>query len=186
MLHCVCSVCCCALGGFSRARVLCVVLFFFLGGLFWVLFCYGFLLFCELFSLLFGPGCWASCCSFFSAGFFGCSFAWVSFVLLPFLVTFWPWSAGRRCCSLAGFFGCSFPWVSCCALSGASFVTFWCWAAAESRGETEEERGETFERGFRVLRETERDFLSPWEEERSAAPFSRRERERGRRERSFF
>ena len=54
----------------------------------------GFLLFCVLFSLLFGPGCWASCCSFFSAGFFGCSFAWVSFVLRAFFVTFWPWVLG--------------------------------------------------------------------------------------------
>ena len=58
----------------------------------------GFLLFCGLFSLLFGPGCWASCCSFFSVGFFGCSFALVSFVLRAFFVTFCPdWAS---CCSL--------------------------------------------------------------------------------------
>ena len=41
-----------------------------------------------------GPGCWASCCSFFSAGFFCALLLVFLFFFGPFLVIFWPWVLG--------------------------------------------------------------------------------------------
>ena len=86
---------------------------FFFTGLCWLPFLLGFLLFFEvcsvtfglrvagrraaffflsagLFCLVFRPGCWASCCSFFSPGFFWVLF-WLGFLLFfeVLCVTFW-------------------------------------------------------------------------------------------------
>ena len=88
-----------------------VLLFFPLGG---------------LFCLLSRPGCWASCCLFFSlSGLFSLTFSsWVLGVVLLFF-------------SSPGFFGCLFRpgcWASCCSFFlSAGFFAYFCVLGAGRR-----------------------------------------------------